>query len=162
MKKNINIVALIICIAVPLVVGFISSMFTRDAMTHFDNVNKPLLSPPGYLFPIVWTILYILMGISLYIVFNYTSSDINLMNIRKVFIVLFIVQLIFNFFWSIIFFGYKTYYFAFIWLILLWLIVLIMAIKVFKISAVASVLLIPYILWMSFAAYLNISIGILN
>lgn len=132
-------------------------------MFHFESVTKPPLAPPGFLFPIVWTILYILMGIALFLILIYDTKNNSAMIVTKnVCITLFIVQLILNFFWSIIFFGNKMYVLASYELIVLLITVIILAIFSFKINRFASLSFIPYILWMSFAAYLNIGIAILN
>lgn len=160
--KGINVVLLIFCLAIPPAVGGLSSLLTKDMMFHFESVAKPPLAPPGFLFPIVWTILYILMGISIYMILTYDNKNELLISTKNVCIALFIIQLIMNFFWSIIFFGYKLYLPAFFWLLILLAIVIILTILSFKINRVASLMFIPYILWMTFASYLNIGIAILN
>lgn len=132
-------------------------------MFHFNSVAKPPLSPPGFLFPIVWTILYILMGIAIYFILTFDAKgDISLVTTKNVCIALFIAQLVFNFFWSIFFFGFKMYYFSFIWLLVLLIMVIILAVVSFKINRFVSLSFLPYILWMTFASYLNIGIAILN
>ena len=160
MKKN-NIVTLIIAIIIPLVVGGMSSFLTKDAMMIFDSVKKPPLSPPGILFPIVWTILYIMMGVSSYLIYK-EKDNVNVKVEVKNLLIIYTVQLVFNFFWSIIFFKFAMYKFAFVWLIILWALVLLYIIKSYKINKVASYLMIPYLMWMTFAGYLNIMIAILN
>lgn len=146
---------LILCIAIPLVIGGVSALLTRGGMETFQALNKPVLSPPGWLFPVAWTVLYILMGIASYLVF--TSGKPN-----KLALALYGVQLIFNFFWPIIFFGLERYLFAFIWLILLWILILLTTISFYKISKPAGYLMIPYLLWVAFAGYLNLFIYLLN
>lgn len=132
-------------------------------MFHFNSIVKPPLSPPGFLFPIVWTILYILMGVAIYFILIFdTKANSSLVTVKNICIILFIVQLIFNFFWSIFFFGFKMYYFAFIWLLVLLGMVVMLSVLSFKINRFASLSFIPYILWMTFAAYLNIGIAVLN
>lgn len=144
-------------------VGGLSSYLTKDMMFHFEKIIKPPLSPPGFLFPIVWSILYILMGIALYLIITFDAKGISALNVtRNVCIVFFILQLIMNFFWSIIFFKYKMYFFAFYWLLVLLAIVIALTIFSFKINKIASISFIPYILWMMFASYLNIGIALLN
>ncbi len=157
-KKEIG--KIIIAILIPLVIGGLSAFFTKDAMANFKNLNQPFLSPPAWLFPVAWTILYILMGISSYIV--YKNKNVFLYKERDNYLILYIVQLIFNFCWSIIFFNIKAYYFAFFWLICLWILILLLIINAKKINKIAYYLLIPYIIWVTFAGYLNIMIAILN
>ena len=160
MKKN-NTVTLIIAIIIPLVVGGMSSFLTKDAMMIFDSVKKPPLSPPGILFPIVWTILYVMMGVSSYLIYK-EKDNVNVkVEVKNLFII-YTVQLVFNFSWSIIFFKFAMYKFAFVWLLILWALVLLYIIKSYKINKVASYLMIPYLVWMTFAGYLNIMIEIMN
>ena len=160
MKKN-NIVTLIIAIIIPLVVGGMSSFLTKDAMMIFDSVKKPPLSPLGILFPIVWTILYVMMGVSSYLIYK-EKDNVNVKGLVKSTLIIYGVQSFFNFFWSIIFFKFAMYKFAFVWLLILWALVLLYIIKSYKINKVASYLMMPYLMWMTFAGYLNIMIAILN
>lgn len=153
MKKNWK--TLILCIALPLAVGGLSALLTRNSMQTFDTINKPALSPPGWLFPVAWTVLYILMGIASYLVL--TSGKPNKAALR-----FYVLQLVFNFFWSIIFFNLELYLFAFIWLAALWLLILITTFLFYNISEPAGYLMIPYLLWVTFAGYLNLSIYFLN
>ena len=146
---------LIICIAIPLAVGVLSALLTRNSMQTFDLINKPKLAPPGWLFPVAWTILYILMGIASYLVA--TSRKPN-----GAALITYGIQLIFNFFWSIIFFNLSLYLFAFIWLVILWILILKTTIKFYRISQPAGYLMIPYLLWVAFAGYLNLSVCLLN
>lgn len=147
---------LIICILIPLAVGSLSAFLTRDAMSNYGQIIKPEFAPPPFIFPIVWTILYILMGISSYIIL---SSD-NVM--KQTALDWYAIQLLFNFIWSIIFFNFQNYLFSFIWLIALIICICIMIIKFYKISPISAYLQIPYLLWCLFAAYLNLSIYFLN
>ncbi len=146
---------LIVAVLIPLLVGGFSAFLTRNSMDDFERINKPPLSPPGWLFPIVWGILFILMGIASYIV--HTSGKPN-----KTALTLYSVQLVFNFFWSIIFFNTEMYLFAFIWLIILWILIIATTVSFYRISKPAGYLLIPYLLWVTFAAYLNFAIYLLN
>ena len=148
---------LLICIAIPLAVGGLSALFTAGNMKLFEDINKPPLSPPGWLFPVVWTILYVLMGIALYLVVM-TKTREN----KTPAIISFGVQLFFNFFWSIIFFNAQAYLFAFIWLILLWVAIVVNIYFFNKINSTSAKLLIPYLVWVTFAGYLNLGIYILN
>lgn len=148
---------LLVCIAIPLVVGGLSALFTAGNMKLFEEINKPPLSPPGWLFPVVWTILYVLMGIALYLVVMTRTRE----NKMPAYIS-FGVQLFFNFFWSIIFFNAQAYLFAFIWLLLLWVAIVLNIYFFNKINSTSAKLLIPYIVWVTFAGYLNLGVFILN
>lgn len=151
--KNKN--ALIISILIPIAVGMLSALFSGNT-TAYSTLNKPALSPPSIIFPIVWTILYILMGISSYLI--YTSDDPDRYKALKTYG----LQLFFNFFWSIIFFGFSQYFLALIWLIGMIAIIIAMIVQFSKISRPAALLLIPYLLWCMFAAYLNLMIVMMN
>lgn len=146
---------LIICIAIPLATGILSALLTRNGMKTFETLTKPALSPPGWLFPIVWTILYILMGIASYLVLSSGNTGQNALTVYA-------IQLAFNFLWSIIFFNQRAYFFAFIWLIALWLLILLTTILFYQISKPAGYLMSPYLLWVTFAGYLNYAIYLLN
>lgn len=147
---------LFISILLPLAVGGLSAVVTGKAMQDFMTFNKPALSPPAWLFPVVWTILYILMGIASYIVWQSKNSD------KDLALKFYGVQLLFNFFWSYIFFNLQNYLFAFIWLIILWLLIIVTTVLFYRIDKKAGYLLIPYLLWVTFAAYLNFAIYLLN
>lgn len=153
-KMKTNKSNVIIAILIPLAIGALSSLFSGSM--SYSAFNKPLFSPPSALFPVVWTVLYILMGISSYII--YSSNDPG----EKKALTTYALQLVFNFFWSIIFFGFSQYVFAFIWLILLIILIIIMIYQFYKISPLAAYLQIPYLLWCVFAAYLNYAIYTLN
>lgn len=139
-------------------VGLLSGILSRAGSKAFsETVQQPPLSPPAILFPIVWTILYALMGISAARVSLAPDSTSRQRGLN-----LFIIQLIVNFFWSLIFFNAQAYRFAFLWLILLWFLVLWMIISFRRVDPVAALLQIPYLLWLTFAAYLNYGIITLN
>lgn len=146
---------LITCLAIPLAVGGLSALLTQNSMETFRLVNKPALAPPGWVFPVVWTILYILMGIASYLVLTSGKPNDTALTVYG-------IQLVFNFFWSIIFFNLEMYLFAFIWLVVLWLLIFKTAILFYQISKPAGYLMIPYLLWVAFAGYLNLSIYLLN
>ncbi len=156
--KKFNLKAFIIAVAIPLAVGGLSAFLTRDSMAQFDMINKPPLSPPAILFPIVWTLLYILMGIASYIVY---ASDCAPGTI-KISLTTYAIQLVFNFFWSILFFGCKMYLSAFVWLIFLLMLIIMTTLLFYIVDKWAGYLMIPYILWVIFAGYLNFSIYLLN
>ena len=146
---------LLISILIPLFVGGAAALLSRGGMEEFDMLEKPALAPPGWLFPVVWTILYVLMGVASYLVIQ-SGNDVS----RA--IPLYTLSLVFNFFWPIIFFGFEAYLFAFFWLTALFIIVLLTAVSFYKASPAAGYLMIPYLLWVAFAGYLNLSIYLLN
>ena len=154
----IHLRKLVVCIALPLIVGWISSLSTQGSMEVFETINKPYLSPPGWVFPVVWTILYILMGIASYIVLTSGQSQYKI----KMALAVYLIQLAFNFVWPIIFFNAQKYLLAFVWLIVLWVLILITTVLFGNISKTAGKLMIPYLLWVTFAGYLNYSIYMLN
>ncbi len=148
---------LIINIAFPLGVGALSALISMGRMEDFASLNQPPLSPPGWLFPVVWSILYVLMGISSYLI---TESDKPARS--KTASTVYGVQLFFNFMWSIIFFNFEAYLFAFTWLVALLVLVILNAVLFYRIDRRAGLLFIPYILWVIFAGYLNFGIFLLN
>lgn len=155
---KINISLLIKCIAIPLIVGALSAFLSGGGMETFALLDKPSLAPPAWLFPVVWTILYTLMGVSSYLVLTSNADKEEIQNALKIYA----LQLLANFLWPTFFFNFQWYLFAFFWLILLWGLVLLMIWRFKDISKVAAYLNIPYILWLTFAAYLNFSIWLLN
>ena len=138
----------------PIVGGALVGLIISGYMNYGDMV-KPPLSPPSYIFPIVWTILYILMGISYFIATKDNENDKELNQI-------YILQLLVNFFWPIIFFVLKMYFTAFFWIILLLILVIIMIKELLKNNKISGYLQIPYLMWLLFATYLNIGIFLLN
>lgn len=146
---------LIISILIPLAAGSLSALLSRS-MTTYSSITKPDFSPPAYVFPIVWTILYVLMGISSYIIYN--SDNPASGKALKIYI----LQLFFNFCWSIIFFRFNLYLFALIWLVVLIVLIYMMIREFYKISPWAAYLQIPYLLWCIFAALLNFFIFKMN
>lgn len=143
---------------IPLSVGAVSGVISGGGMDSFSEMVKPPLSPPGWLFPIVWTILFIFMGISSYLV---ASADVDPMQ-KRVALIFYGIQLFFNFFWSIIFFNLEWYLFAFIWLAILWSLILATTVLFWRISKTAGYLMLPYLAWVTFAGYLNFAIYLLN
>ncbi len=149
----------LIAILIPLAVGGLAALLTRGNMMLFDEIVKPPLAPPPILFPIVWTVLYILMGIgSARVYLKKDTMPREATNALRTYA----VQLFFNFFWSLIFFNLRTFLFAFIWLIALWGLIIVMLFEFYKIDKPAAIINIPYLLWVTFAAYLNLAIYILN
>lgn len=139
-------------------VGALSGWLTRNGMKAYtETVAQPPLSPPSWLFPIVWTILYALMGIGTARVSLSPQSKERSLGLN-----LFVIQLIVNFFWSPIFFNAQAFGTALLWLILLWLLVLAMILVFRKVDKPAGNIQIPYLLWLTFAAYLNYGVWQLN
>ena len=150
---------LFISIFICLIIGGLSGYFTvSEISTWYATLNKPSFNPPNWIFSPVWTTLYILMGISFWLIWK-NNDNVSLKNRAMLY---FVMQLIFNFFWSIIFFKFHQLGFAFIEIILMWIFILFSIISFFPISKAASYLLIPYICWVSFASVLNFSIWRLN
>lgn len=149
---------LISAVIIPLLTGTISALISKDGMKNFENINQPPYSPPQWLFPVAWTILYVLMGIASYIVF---TSNCDIEHKRNA-LIFYGIQLFFNFLWSPVFFGAKLYLFAFIWLLVMWVLIILTMQKFFKIDKTAGLLMLPYLLWVTFAAYLNFGVFMLN
>ena len=139
-------------------VGALSGWLTSDGTEIYNlTVHKPPFTPPSIVFPIVWGLLFALMGIGGARVYLAPSS-----RSRYKSLLLFVVQLAINFFWSIIFFNYQAFGFAFVWILLLWLSILAMVIFFRKTDKPAAILQIPYLAWVTFAAYLNFGVWLLN
>ena len=144
-------------VVIPVAVGTAAGLITRGSMTDYEyTIQKPALSPPGWIFPVVWMILYILMGVSAYLVFSDAGKR------RRRAKSLYIVQLAVNFVWPIVFFTVQDFGFALVLLTMLWLLVLIMSIVFGTIRRPAGLLQIPYIAWLTFAWYLNYGVSLLN
>lgn len=149
----------IIAILIPLAVGGLAAFLTRNSMNIYDQLNRPPLTPPGIVFPIVWTILYTLMGISSAMIFLERKSNPMMASMA---LATYAKQLVLNFFWSIIFFNLQNYLLAFIWLIFLWVSIIKMIYEFYQINKTAAYLQIPYLIWVTFAGYLNLAIYLLN
>ena len=149
---------LVLCIVIPLAVGALASLLTGGGMEVFESVNKPPLSPPAWLFPVVWTILYILMGISSYLVLTSGAEENEISKAMTIYG----YQLAVNFLWPTFFFNFQWYLFSFLWLVLLWVLVLVMIIRFWGIDRTAAYLNIPYLVWLTFAGYLNLGIWWMN
>lgn len=146
----------VIAILIPLAVGALSAFLTKDNMDIYNRINMPPLAPPSWLFPVVWTILFILMGISSAMI--YLSDNKNKYDALKIYA----VSLALNFCWSLIFFNLEAFLFAFVWLIILWIFILLTILEYAKINKTAAYLQIPYLLWVTFAGYLTFAIYLLN
>jgi len=154
-----NYKRLIVSLALPQLAGIAGSLFTVSAIPDwYANLQKPLLSPPNWVFGSVWTLLYILMGVSVYLVWQRVGDS---KKDRRV-LWLFWIHLFFNALWSVIFFGLHNPGAALVNLIIIWLFVIVLISKFWRVRKLSSCLLIPYLLWVSFAGYLNYHIWILN
>lgn len=148
----------IIFVLVSLGVGALSSLATSNNMDVFTKIARPPYTPPAIVFPIVWTVLYILMGIGAGRVYCSDAPDEK----KKSAIGTYIVQLIINFFGAFFFFNFNAYLLSFLWAALLWVFVVLMAYRFFKVDKLAGYLQIPYVLWSTFATFLSLSIFLMN
>jgi tryptophan-rich sensory protein len=156
MKRNWKIYA--VWIAIAEAVGFLSGWLSREGMRIYsETVIQPPLSPPMWLFPVVWGILYALMGIGAAMIWQAPESVQRRRGLN-----LFVSQLVVNFFWSLIFFNLQAFGFAFAWLLLLWVLVALMIWTFYKVKPLAAWLQIPYLIWLTFAAYLNFAVWMMN
>jgi tryptophan-rich sensory protein len=155
---KINWKKLLISLGIPVGVGAVAALLTGGGMGEYGMMNQPPLSPPGWLFPVVWTILYTLMGISAYLI---KTSDASA-EAKSDTLMIYNYQLIVNFLWSIFFFNFEWRLFSFFWILLLWVLIILMIRQFDKISQTAAYLNLPYLLWVTFAAYLNFGIWWLN
>ncbi len=154
-----NIVRLIAAILLCQLAGFVGSVFTAPAITGwYASIQRPVFTPPNWIFAPVWTALFLLMGLSLYLVWEKGLEKKG----AKLAVSVFAFQLALNVLWSFLFFGLQSPFLAFIEIVLLWIAILATTIFFYRISKKAGLLLVPYLLWVSFAAFLNYSIWILN
>jgi tryptophan-rich sensory protein len=146
----------LISVSIALGIGGLSAFLTKDSMPIYSAINRPKFSPPPELFPIVWSILFVLMGIAAALVWcsNGRKLDSPLL--------FYGAQLVFNFCWSLIFFNFREYFAAFIWLIVLLVLIAVTMLKFFRINKLAGWLLVPYFSWVCFAGYLNFMVWRLN
>lgn len=158
MKEKLYWRSLLAAVALPLAVGTLSSILVGDAVLEYAGMNKPPLSPPGWIFPAVWTLLYALMGFASWLVYISEASQPR----KKRALGLYALQLAVNFVWPLIFFKAMWYLAAFFWLLLLWLLVIACTVRFYCIRRAAAWMLLPYVLWLSFAAYLNLGVYLLN
>ncbi|MBN2014147.1 MAG: tryptophan-rich sensory protein [Candidatus Altiarchaeota archaeon] len=139
--------------------GIVGSVFTASSVgTWYQTINKPGFTPPGWVFAPAWTTLYILMGVSMYLIWIRGLQTPGV----KTSLVIFSSQLLLNTIWSILFFGLRNPFYAFVEIIFLWILIVASIVSFYRIDRRAAILLIPYILWVSFAAYLNYSVWQLN
>ena len=147
----------ILCVAIPLAVGGLAALLTRGGMGFYETASKPPLSPPGWLFPVVWTILYALMGVSCYLVWREKDAP-----GRRAALKVYAAQLAVNFVWPLLFFGARLFLPAFFWLLLLAALIIVMLRRFDRVSSRAAWLQFPYLFWSLFAAYLNLGVYLLN
>lgn len=156
--KEINWVSLLACVGGVLLIGTISGLANAGSINGwFSTLNKPSFNPPNYLFGPVWTTLYILMGISLYLILQSPRTD-----SRNTALIIFAFQMVLNFSWSFLFFYFKWPGIAFIEIIVMWIAIIMMILTFYRISNTAAYLQIPYLMWVSFASILNGTIWYLN
>lgn len=158
MVLKFDLKKLLASIVIPLGIGGLATLITKDDMDIYKEIVKPPLSPPGALFPIVWTILYILMGVSLY--FIWTNRDSSKDKTKPV--ILFAAQLLLNFIWIPVFFSAKQFTVAVFILVALLVTLICMTVSFYKIDKRAALLQIPYIIWLCIAFYLNVGVAVLN
>lgn len=150
---------LLASIALCQMAGIIGSIFTSSSIpTWYATLQKPMLNPPSWIFGPVWTTLFVLMGIAAYLIYEHGLKK---KNIRRA-LTFFALQLVLNTLWSILFFGFQSPGLALIEIVLLWLSIFYCILLFYKIQKIAAYLLLPYILWVSFASYLNYTLWILN
>ena len=146
------------CLALPLAVGGLSAFLVRGGMEDYRALALPPLSPPGWLFPTVWTVLFLLMGTASYLASVSGGPKRPVQRALR----LYAMQLAVNFLWPILFFGLGRYLLSFFWLLLLWLLIIRTVFLFFRLSRPAGLLLLPYLLWVTFAGYLNLGVYLLN
>lgn len=154
-----NFLKLLVSVSVPLLIGFSSGFFTiTDVGSWYQTIQKPAWNPPNWIFGPVWTTLYILMGIALFLIWKKEGNN----KLKKAAIILFAIQLVLNFFWSIIFFNQHQIGWALVEIVILWLSILLTIFVFAKIDKIAAWLMAPYIAWVTFATILNFTIWQLN
>ncbi len=160
--KKINWIKLIIALILPQLAGLIGSLATAQAIsTWYVSLNRPNFAPPNWLFAPVWILLFILMGIAFYLIWAKTVKK-EEKKLQDRAIRLFLIQLVFNTLWSIIFFGQQLLFLAFLEIIMLWLLILLTILQFKKLNQLSAYLMIPYLLWVSFAGILNLAFALLN
>ncbi|MCI9576540.1 MAG: tryptophan-rich sensory protein [Clostridiales bacterium] len=152
----IRLKPLLVSLAISLGVGLIAGLLTSGSMDFYQEIQRPPLSPPGWVFPVAWTLLYLLMGLSSYLVWNSESLA------RHRALTLYGAQLGVNFLWPIFFFCLHWIFFSFLWLAFLWILVAFLIRAFLKVNKLAAYLQIPYLIWLTFAGYLNLGIFFLN
>lgn len=157
-KQKIHVFAMINAVLIPLLIGGFSAFLTSEDMKAYGTMNKPPLAPPAWLFPIVWTILYVLVGIASYLVYVAETDRER----KRSALLIYASQLVMNFFWSTLFFTYGQYLISFMWLIAMWVLIIICVVRFYRIRPAAGYLMGVLFLWTSFAAYLNAAYYLLS
>lgn len=147
----------LVSILIALAVGALGGIVTSNGMPDYEQIIKPALTPPSIVFPIVWTILYTLMGIGAAMIWKEEKSD-----QRRFSLIIYALQLILNFLWSFLFFSKQAYFLSFLCLLVLWVLILMMIRSFSRVNPRAARLQIPYLLWVTFAGYLNFAVWLLN
>ena len=157
MVLSLRTKSLIKNLTIPLVMGALAGFLTNGDVKEFmATAKQPFFAPPGWIFPVVWTILYALMGFAAYVIENTSSPR------KSRALTVYYIQLFFNFVWSFIFFSAGNYLFAFVWIIILWVLIIATILEFKMIKNRAAYILIPYLIWVTFAAVLNFSVFLLN
>lgn len=160
MRNTVNkYFSLIVAIMIPILIGVLSAFLTGDNMKAYADLVQPVFAPPSWIFAPVWTILYLLMGVASWLIFIKRKT--NEKNVKKA-LFTYGLNLFFNFFWSIIFFGLGLRGFAFIEILVLLGLIVLTTIQFYKIDRKILFLMVPYIIWVAFATVLNYSIWMLN
>ena len=154
-----TVLTFVLAIALPLAGGGFFAFLTRENMNLYDEIISPPLSPPAFLFPVVWTVLYVLMGISSGLIWFKRGEDRETADRG---LMIYAVSLFFNFVWSLIFFNAGAYFIAFIWLLVMLALIIAAIVNYKKVCPLAAYLQIPYVLWVAFAGYLNFGVWLLN
>ena len=158
-ETKCRVLVFAVAIAIALGIGGFSAFLTRENMNLYDEINSPPLSPPAFLFPVVWTILYVLMGVGSALIWFKRDEDKDTADRG---LMIYAVSLFFNFVWSLIFFNFRAYLFAFIWLTVMLALIIATVVSYKKVCPIAAYLQIPYALWVAFAGYLNFGVWLLN
>lgn len=167
MKRHVQWKPLLLCLAIPLAVGALAGLLTRDSTGAYAALRQPPLSPPGWVFPVVWTILYLLMGLASYLLLP-RGADGGALPLSEAdgacrnALFLYAVQLALNFLWPLLYFAAGLLLAALVDLLLLWVLVLLLLLASLRCNRTAALLLLPYLLWLTFAAYLNFGTLLLN
>lgn len=156
MKKKLS--QFLVSIAIPLLTGITAGFFTREGTEAYGEMIMPPLAPPAWLFPVVWTVLYLLMGISSYRILRRGEEGADIRGALQAYL----LQLLFNFLWPFFFFDLRWYLAAFVWLVVLWLLILRTILRFWRVDSKAAILMFPYLLWVTFAGYLNFAVFLLN
>lgn len=147
---------LLLCLFIPLFTGGLAGALTASGSSTYEALNRPALSPPGWVFPAVWILLYTLMGLSAYVAVTRGTGS------GKAWKILYAVTLVLNFVWPFLFFKAKAFLFSFLWILLMWAVGFVLTRELWVKQKAAGVLFLPYMVWISFAAYLSYGVAMLN